>query len=283
VRAPEELVPEPRATPALASPGRLVTRAIELIGDWTEFSARALAWTARRRPGPGTFVPVCYAVGVKSVAVVAVTGMFIGMVLAVQAYGAYRPMGLESWMGTMINMAVIRELGPVLAATMLAGRAGSAIAAELGTMRVTDQIDALACLGVDPVHYLVVPRLLACVLLAPLLTVMANCLGILGGASICLGVFHVEPHHYWSHARDFMELWDIGVSMVKPAVFGAFIALISCHRGFHSRGGSEGVGRAATEAFVLSFLAILILDFFMGLFFNSLHDRLLGPVVSKGA
>ena len=273
---------EPRATTAPASPGGVVTRTVELIGDWAQFSLRAVAWTVRRRPGPGTFVPICYGIGVKSVVVVAVTGLFIGMVLAVQAYGAYRPMGLESWMGTMINMAVIRELGPVLAATMVAGRVGSAMAAELGTMRVTDQIDALACLGVDPVHYLVTPRLLACVLLTPLLTVMANCLGIVGGASICIGVFGVESHHYWSHARDFMELWDIGVSMFKPAVFGAFICLISCHRGFHSRGGSEGVGRAATEAFVLSFLLILILDFFMGLFLNSLHDRLLGPVVSRG-
>lgn len=272
-----------RPAAATVSPGAIITRTIELIGDWAEFSLRAVLWTLRRRPSPGTFVPVCYAVGVMSVAVVAITGMFIGMVLAVQAYGAYKPMGLESWMGTMINMAVIRELGPVLAATMVAGRVGSAMAAELGTMRVTDQIDALACLGVDPVHYLVTPRLLACVLLTPLLTVMSNCLGILGGAGICLGVYGVEPHHYWSHARDFIELWDLGVSILKPAVFGAFICLISCHRGFHSRGGSEGVGRAATEAFVFSFLAILVLDFFMGLFFNSLHDRLLGPVVSKGA
>jgi phospholipid/cholesterol/gamma-HCH transport system permease protein len=275
-------VPEPRATAAPASPGGVLRRAVELIGDWADFSVRALGWTLRRRPGPGTFVPVCYAVGVKSVPVVAVTGMFIGMVLAVQAYGAYRPMGLQSWMGTMINMAVIRELGPVLAATMVAGRVGSAMAAELGTMRVTDQIDALACLGVDPIHHLVVPRLLACVLLTPLLTVMSNCLGIVGGALICLGVYGVESHHYWTHARDFIELWDLGVSMFKPAVFGAFIGLISCHRGFNSKGGSEGVGRAATEAFVFSFLAILVLDFFMGLFLNSLHDRLFGPVVSKG-
>jgi phospholipid/cholesterol/gamma-HCH transport system permease protein len=276
-------MPEPRTQPPPAGPGLILANAVEAIGDWAAFALRALTWAVRRRPGPGTFLPICYAVGVRSVLVVCVTGMFIGMVLAVQAYGAYKPMGLESWMGTMINMAVIRELGPVLAATMVAGRVGTAMAAELGTMRVTDQIDALACLGVDPVHYLVTPRLLACVLLTPLLTVMSNCLGIIGGAAICLGVFRVVPHHYWSHARDFMELWDIGVSMFKPAVFGGLIALISCHRGFHSRGGSEGVGRAATEAFVLSFLSILVLDFFMGLFFNRLHDQLLGPVVPRGS
>ena len=160
------------------------------------------AWV-RRRPGPGTFLPICYAVGVRSVLVVCVTGMFIGMVLAVQAYGAYRPMGLETWMGSLIHTSVIKELGPVLAATMLAGRVGSAMAAELGTMRVTEQIDALATLGVDPVHYLVVPRFLACVLLIPLLTIMADGMGIVGGALICLNIYGIDPHHYWQHGRDF--------------------------------------------------------------------------------
>jgi phospholipid/cholesterol/gamma-HCH transport system permease protein len=143
-------------------------------------------------------------------------------------------------------------------------------------MRVTEQIDALACLGVDPVHYLVVPRFLACVLLIPLLTVLADCMGILGGATICLTVYRIDPHHYWQHGREYLGLWDVFTSLAKATVFGAFIALISCHRGFHSRPGSEGVGRAATEAFVLSFIAILVLDFFLALFLNGLQERLFG-------
>src|SRR4029078_10093629 len=161
---------------------------------------------------------------------------------------------------SLVPPCVTRELGPVLAATIIAGRVGSAMAAELGTMRVTEQIDALAMLGVDPVHYLVVPRFLACILLTPLLTVMADCMGIVGGALICLNVYGIDPHHYWSHGQDYLGLWDVFASLLKSTVFGGVIALVGCHRGFHSRPGSEGVGRAATEAFVLSFLAILVLD-----------------------
>lgn len=268
---------------APAGPGFVLSNALVALGDWASFSGRAIGWAVRRRPGPGTLLPICYAIGVRSVMVVALTGAFIGMVLAVQAYGAFRPMNLQTWMGSFINTSVVRELGPVLAATMLAGRVGSAMAAELGTMRVTEQIDALACLGVDPVHYLVVPRFLACVLLIPLLTILADVMGMVGGGVICLTVFGIEPHFYWEHGRAHLGYWDIFTSLAKATVFGAFIALISCHRGFHSRAGSEGVGRAATEAFVLSFIAILVLDFFMALFLNSLQERIFGgPVMQTG-
>jgi phospholipid/cholesterol/gamma-HCH transport system permease protein len=208
------------------------------------------------------------------VPVVAVTGLFIGMVLAVQAYGEFHQFGLATHLGGIINISVVRELGPVLTATMLAGRIGSAIAAELATMRVTEQIDAMACLGANPVHHLVVPRFVACVLLIPLLTVMADFMGVMGGALICLRVYHVEAHYYWQHTQSFLSLWDVLSGLVKSVFFGAAIALISCHRGFNSRAGAEGVGRAATEAFVASFVAILVLDFFLALFLNNLHDYL---------
>src|SRR5438105_8474584 len=227
-------MPESRPLLSLATPGLVLYKAIVALGDWASFSVRAIGWALRRRPGPGTFVPICYAIGVRSVLVVALTGTFIGMVLAVQAYGAYRPMGLQTWMGSFINNSVVKELGPVLAATMLAGRVGSAMAAELGTMRVTEPIDALACLGVDPVHYLVVPRFLACVLLIPLLTIMANFMGVMGGALICTKIYHVEAYHYWTHAQGFIGLWDLTTGLIKPMFFSAAIALISCHRGFRS-------------------------------------------------
>jgi len=211
---------------------------------------------------------------VLSVPVVAITGLFIGMVLAVQSYSQFHHLGLETRLGSIINISVVRELGPVLAATMLAGRVGSAMAAELATMRITEQIDALASLGSNPVHYLVVPRLLACVLLIPLLTVLADFMGVMGGAFICVEVYGVESFHYWRHADEFIGMWDVGTGLAKSVFFGAAIALISCHRGFNSRPGAEGVGRAATESFVLSFIAILILDFFLAMFFNSLYDYL---------
>ncbi len=247
--------------------------AVAGLGDLSLFAASALSWL-RRRPCRGTLVPSLYTVGVKSVPVVAVTGLFIGMVLAVQSYGEFHLIGLASHLGAIINISVVRELGPVLAATMLAGRVGSAMSAELATMRVTEQIDALSCLGVNPVHYLVVPRVLACVILIPLLTILADFMGVLGGAAICTRVYHVDPHYYWLHAQGWVGLWDLTAGLIKPMSFGAAIGLISCHRGFNSAAGAEGVGRAATEAFVLSFMAILPLDFFLAMFLNTLYEFL---------
>jgi phospholipid/cholesterol/gamma-HCH transport system permease protein len=247
---------------------------VEVLGDLTVFSGRTLAWLVRRKPSRGTLIENFYAIGVRSVGVVLITGLFIGMVVGAQSYSEFHRIGLETQLGAIINVSVLRELGPVLAATMLAGRVGSAMAAELATMRITEQVDALSCLGVNPVYYLVVPRFLACVVLIPLLTVLADCTGILGGALICTHVYQVEAHHYWAHARDHTELWDVFTGLLKSTTFGAAIGLISCHRGFNSRAGAEGVGRAATEAFVLSFMAILVLDFFLALFTNSLYDWL---------
>ena len=244
------------------------------LGDLSLFAGQTLAWIMRRRPSPGTIVPIFYAVGVKSVPVVAITGLFIGMVLAVQSYSQFHSLGVETRLGSIINISVVRELGPVLAATMLAGRVGSAMAAELATMRITEQIDALATLGTNPVHYLVVPRFLACVLLIPLLTVLADFVGVMGGAFMCIHVYQVEGHHYWERAGAYVGAWDVCSGLIKSMFFGAAIALIACQRGFRSRPGAEGVGRAATESFVLSFMAILILDFFLAMFFNNLYEYL---------
>lgn len=255
----------------------LQTRGLETLvglGDWSLFAGRTFAWLARQRPSHGTLIPILHFVGVRSVAVVLITGAFTGMVLAVQMYAQLHQFGLESRLGITINLSVIRELGPVLAATMLAGRVGSAMAAELATMRITEQVDALACLGINPIHYLVVPRLIACVLLVPLLTIVADFIGVMGGAFISLSVYGIEAHYYWAYSRTFVGVWDLFVSVIKPIFFGAAIALISCYRGFHSSAGASGVGRAATKAFVNSFVAIMVLDFFLAMFFNALHDQL---------
>jgi phospholipid/cholesterol/gamma-HCH transport system permease protein len=246
---------------------------VEEIGDVALFGMRVLGGTWHRT-GRAALLPVSYAVGVRSIPVVAITGMFIGMVLAVQAYSQFHALGLATRLGSIINISVVRELGPVLAATMLAGRVGSAMAAELATMRITEQIDALACLGVDPVHYLAVPRFLACVLLIPLLTILANFMGVMGGALICVGVYHVEAHYYWENTRGFVGLWDLVTGLIKPTFFGAAIAVVACHRGFQSEAGAEGVGRAATRAFVSSFIAVLVLDFFLALLLNNLYEFL---------
>lgn len=250
---------------------------IQAWGEVAEFTASSLLWMLTRKPSRGTLTPNFYQIGVRSVPVVGITGLFIGMVLAIQSYGEIVKLpGMKGWLGVAVNSSVIRELGPVLAATMLAGRVGSAIAAELGTMRVTEQIDALQCLGANPIRYLVVPRFLACVLLIPLLTIMADFMGVMGGALIATQYFGIEPYEYWSRSQREIGLWDISTGMIKSMVFGAAIAIVSCHRGFHSSGGAEGVGKAATEAFVTSFVAILVLDFFLAMLFNTLHARFWG-------
>jgi phospholipid/cholesterol/gamma-HCH transport system permease protein len=242
------------------------------FGDLAIFAGRTFAWTMWRRPATRTILPILYAVGVRSVPVVAVTGLFIGMVIALQTYEQFHQLGLATHLGGIINLSVVRELGPVLAACMLAGRIGSAMAAELATMRITEQIDALECLGANPVAYLVVPRFLACVLLIPLLTVLADFMGVMGGALICTKLFHVDSYHYWHHAQGLIGIWDVSTGLIKPMFFGAAIAIISCQRGFNSGAGAEGVGRAATEAFVSSFIAIFILDFFLAMFLNTLYS-----------
>ena len=160
-------------------------------------------------------VPIFYAIGVKSVSVVAITGTFIGMVLAVQAYHQFAMMGLATRLGSVINISIVKELGPVLAATMLAGRVGSSMAAELGTMRVTEQIDALSALGTNPIYYLVVPRFLACFLLIPLLTLMGDFMGVIGGAVVSTQILKIDSFAYWKHTRDFVDSLDIFAGVFK--------------------------------------------------------------------
>jgi len=253
------------------------------LGDWSLFAGRTISGVVRGSYRRAELVRLAVEVGVASVGVVAITGTFIGMVLAVQAYGQFRTIGLETSLGAVIHMSVVRELGPVLAAVMLAGRVGSAMAAELATMRVTEQLDALACLGVDPVKYLAAPRFIACVLVLPLLTVLADLMGLIGSSLICLHVYQIDSFHYWQHTQEFVKVWDVFTGLGKSLIFGGVLSLIACHRGFNSRAGAEGVGRAATEAFVFAFVAMLILDFFLAMGANSLYGLIWPPYSPKVA
>ncbi|APW59596.1 MlaE family ABC transporter permease [Paludisphaera borealis] len=264
-----ELVEKPET--AVHRLGEQVFDMVAEIGDVGLFSVQTLIWIFRRRPRWSVLVPIFYAIGVQSVSVVAVTGTFIGMVLAVQAHHEFQMMGLATRLGSVINISLVKELGPVLAATMLAGRVGSSMAAELGTMRVTEQIDALSALGTNPIYYLAVPRFMACLLLIPLLTLMADFMGVIGGAVVSTQVMGIDSFAYWKHSRDYVEGLDIFAGIFKSYFFGAAIALISCHRGFNSSAGAEGVGKAATEAFVYSFMAILFLDFVLGIGWNTVY------------
>jgi phospholipid/cholesterol/gamma-HCH transport system permease protein len=210
------------------------------------------------------------------VSIVSITGLFVGMVLAVQAAVQFLNLGLGQYLGSVINLSVIRELGPVLAGVMLAGRVGGALTAELGTMHVTEQIDALKTMGVDPLRYLVAPRFLACLLLTPLLTCYANFLGAVGGYLISVKYYGVSSVLYWRYSAQSIEMWDITAGLTKSVLFGGAIAMISCYKGFHCRAGAEGVGRACTEAFVLSFVSILTIDFFMAVFLQGIYEAFWG-------
>ncbi len=245
--------------------GELVLDSITAIGDFTLFVIRTLRWMLTRLPRSETVWPNFYEVGVKSLPVVALTGTFIGMVLAVQSYFQFRQLGLETRLGGVINMTLVRELGPVLAATMLAGRVGSAMAAELGTMRVTEQIDALSAMGANPIHYLVVPRFLACLFLIPTLTIMADFMGVAGGHFYSVYILEIDIHHYWHNSKLFVSQFDLFVGLFKSVFFGSAIAMVSCYQGFNCTAGAEGVGRASTSAFVHSFVLILIIDLFLGI------------------
>jgi phospholipid/cholesterol/gamma-HCH transport system permease protein len=251
--------------------GRSVIDGICNAGNLTLFGLRTLSgmWSAARHPRQ--VLVHSFVVGVQSRNVVMMTGAFIGMVTAVQTYDQLRLMGLESNLGTIINMAVLKELGPVLAATMLAGRIGCSMAAELGTMKVTEQLDALRALGANPIHHLVVPRFLACVLMTPLLTLLADAAGVLSGWFVSTVLLGINNSHYWNHTELMVKGRDVLFGAGKGVFFGAAIALVSCHRGFHAEGGAEGVGKAATAAFVNSFLAILILDFLLAIVINLLQ------------
>lgn len=265
--------PPPRASVWAGVQGQIADWSAGL-GDWTLFSVRTATGLFTRQLKGYEVLRTCFEFGYQSLGVVALTGVFIGMVLAVQAYAQFQTLGLETSIGSVIHMSVVRELGPVLAAVMLAGRIGTGMAAQLGTMRVTEQIDAVACLGVDPVRYLVGPRFLASLLMIPLLTAVADLMGVAGSTFMCLSVFQIEPYHYWQHTTNFVTRFDLFSGLVKSVVFGGVLSLICCHRGFHSKAGAQGVGRAATEGFVLSFVAILFLDFLLALFTNSLSDAL---------
>ena len=243
---------------------------LSYLGNITLFSYQTFVWLGWKLPRREQIVHSFYTIGVLSLPVVMLTGTFIGMVLAVQTFAQFQQLGMESILGGVISLSLVRELGPVLAATMLAGRVGSSIAAELGTMRVTEQIDALSSMGVNPVHYLVVPRFLACLILIPALTVIADVTGVFGGAFYCIYILDINAHHYWENASDFVSLFDVFVGMLKSVFFGGIIALISCHQGFHCKEGAEGVGIAATRSFVYSFVAILLLDLLLGIIIDQI-------------
>lgn len=266
----------------VANLGSRTARHVEGFGSFCRFSGRTFGWIVEgmfRLRNYRLLVPQLYEVGTRSIPVVIITGVFIGAVLAVQTVTQFKPIGLADRMGTIINLSVLRELGPVLAGLMLAGRVGGGLTAELGTMRVTEQIDALRAMGADPVRVLVAPRFLACVLLIPALVLYANAMGILGGYVVSVYIYQIGAAEFWRHSREVVRQFDIFYGPIKSVFFGAIMALICCYKGFRCAPGAAGVGRACTQSFVASCMAILGLNLFVDMLLNTIEFFIYGTRV----
>ena len=247
----------------IAALGRLALGFVIMLGELALFAAAGLSGLVRPPFHLRNFGRALMEIGYSSLPVVALTAVFTGMVMALQSYVGFSRFDSSSVIASVVVLSLTRELGPVLAGLMVAGRAGSAIAAEMGTMRVTDQIDALTTLATDPMRYLVTPRLLAGVIALPLLVVIADILGVAGGFLVSTVRLGFEPNAYLRDTVNYLHSNDVVSGLVKAAVFGFVIALMGCFHGYRSRGGAQGVGGATTAAVVSASVLILALDYLM--------------------
>jgi phospholipid/cholesterol/gamma-HCH transport system permease protein len=202
-------------------------------------------------------------VGPDSLTIALITATFIGAVFTIQVTREFINFGATTAIGGVLALALSRELAPVLTAVVIAGRVGSAFAAEIGTMRVTEQIDALYMLKTDPIDYLVIPRVIACILMLPLLTILSIILGMTGGVLIAVNLYNIPQSVFLDSARNFLGIWDLFTAMIKAAVFGMLIAVIGCSWGLTTSGGAKGVGQSTTTAVVTALLTIFIANFFL--------------------
>jgi phospholipid/cholesterol/gamma-HCH transport system permease protein len=248
----------------------LVTRSIFELQETTLMTARAVAGVFK---GPRYFTETIAqmdAIGVGSLTIIMLTGFFTGGVLTIQTFPTLAFWGQQGQTGRLVAVSLVRELGPVLTALMVAGRVGSAIAAELGSMTVSQQIDAMRALGTDPIRKLVVPRVLAGVLMTPILTIIADTLGIVGGWIIAVFQLRVASSLYWTSVTEGLYLQDAWMGLIKPFVLGFAIVTIGCHVGMRTSGGTQGVGRSTTQAVVAASVAVIAVDLFVTQFLINL-------------
>ncbi len=238
----------------------------EVVGDVILFFAGALARVLQPPYRLGNMISIFEFVGVGSLPIVLVTGIFTGAVFAIQTAVAFEIFNAKSLIGGSVTLALVRELAPSLTALMVAGRVGSSITTELGTMRVTEQIDALETMAVDPLHYLVSPRVLACLLLMPMLTIGFNAVGLLGSYVVCTGMLDIDKAMFFSRIYAWVTPSDIWCSIVKGTAFGGVVGAIACYKGYFATGGSRGVGKATTSTVVTSSVTVLVVDYIITTF-----------------
>ena len=251
---------------ALVRVGDGVLSAVEWLGDFSRLAVRTLRAAVARRFAFGDVLVQFEAIAVRSVSIVLVTALFTGMVLALQTVVSLARFGAKPYTGSFVGLAIVLELGPVLTALMVAGRVGAGIAAEIGSMAVTEQVDAIRAMGADPVGKLVLPRVIACTLGVPLLAVLADLLGILGGLVIA-SQSGISPDFYLSTVASTVTVGDFVKGISKTFAFGWIIAAVACALGLGCRGGTVGVGRATTQAVVIASIAIFVADFFLSKLF----------------
>lgn len=247
----------------------IITNILESVGSYFNLIVSVVWVTMRRPPGWGLVRDQMYEIGVGSLPVVAITGFSTGMVLAAQAFFQLSDKGLAGATGLMVTKAMLVELGPVLTAFMVTGRVGASICAELGTMRVTEQIDALSSMAVNPLRYLVAPRFIAGISMLPLLTVFSCLMGIIGGYIVAVYYYGMSSSSFLDPLPDHITTFDVFSGIVKAFVFGVIIITISCFQGMRTRGGAAGVGRATTSSVVICYSIILIGNFLLTVSLNN--------------
>jgi phospholipid/cholesterol/gamma-HCH transport system permease protein len=247
----------------LGSIGAVLIGFLATAGRLTQFAGRTVASAAAPPFYVRAVLRQMLDIGYFSLPVVGLTALFTGMVLALQSYTGFSRFSAEGAVATVVVLSMTRELGPVIAALMVAGRVGAAMAAEIGTMRVTDQIDALTTLSTDPLSYLVLPRLVAGLVSMPMLVIIADIIGVFGGYLVGVYRFDFNPTTYLTNTEQYLETRDVVSGLVKAAVFGLIVTLMGCYHGYYSQGGAQGVGQATTYAVVSASVMILVSDYML--------------------
>ena len=245
------------------SPKSFLLSFFNAVGEATLLALWSVWFLFKKPPKLEHFIKQLSYIGAETLPVVLVTSFFSGGVIVVETYSTFHRFNAEYLLGAVVAISMARELGPVLTALMVVARVGSAMTAQIGTMKITEQIDALRVLAVNPIRYLATPRVVASTLSLPLLTIVADVVGIFGGWFVAVKIFGVNDYLFWQKMRDIVELHDFLGGLYKATVFGFLIAVVSCYFGFATKGGTEGVGKATTTSVVTSSMLVLIVDYFL--------------------
>jgi len=247
----------------LRSPAEVVKANVLAVQEYSQLALRSVQNIARQpRYFPDTFQQADL-IGVGSLPIVVLTGFFTGAVLALQSSATLAKFGSLSLTGQLVSLSMVRELGPVLTSLMVAGRNASGMASELGSMKVTEQIDAMRALGTDPTKKLVTPRVFATVIMMFFLTIISDLVGLTGGWVVSVMMLGLDTNQYWSQAYQYLGAEDVSMGLIKPVIFGFIIATVGCYFGMTTKGGTQGVGRSTTQAVVVASVLILVMDFFI--------------------